>query len=188
MKSGKVVKVFVSRNGHTVTLRYPTIKDLDGALTYANNLIKEDTYVEIYGKPLTRAEEKKWLEDALKRIKKGEMIQLVVEIGGHYVGSASLTRGVRRKSHVAAAAIGLAREYREEGIGTILFHSLLDEGSKLGLRLIELSCFENNPRALHVYEKIGFKTIGVIPGAIHFKDAYVGEVKMYLPLDESPAH
>ncbi len=60
--------------------------------------------------------------------------------------------------------------------------SLIDEARSLGLRLLTLSCFENNAPALHVYEKLGFQKAGIIPEAISYKGKYINEIHMYLPL------
>ena len=78
--------------------------------------------------------------------------------------------------------IALVRQFRDEGIGTELLKTLISEGRTAGLRLLTINCFENNDRALHVYEALGFIQAGVIPGEVSYKGKYYGEIKMYLPL------
>ncbi|MEK7119576.1 MAG: GNAT family N-acetyltransferase, partial [Patescibacteria group bacterium] len=72
--------------------------------------------------------------------------------------------------------------YRQEGIGYQLLSTLIEEGKKAGLKLLILHCFENNDRALHLYEKLGFKRAGLVPGVYAYKGTFVGEVTLYLPL------
>jgi len=188
MKPGQMIKTFTSAKGTVVTFRYIKRDDLDGALQYINTLIAEDTFIGLYGKPLTRSEEKKFLEESLKDLKTGEKSHIIVEVNGHIVGEAELRRQrLPRNKHVGSVAISLLSPYRQEGIGTELMKTLVKEAKRLGMRLIELTCFENNPRALHVYEKIGFRSIGVIPGAIIYKGKYVGEVVLYLSLANDAA-
>ncbi len=182
MELGKVIKTFKSNKGNDVVFRYPKWEDLDAMLAYANALIAEDTFIELYGKPLTRDEEAKFLKDTMEQIKKGKKLQLIAEINGQYAGSGELRIGERRKQHVGDLGVSLSAQYREEGIGTELLLCLIGEAKHFGLRLLTLKCFENNVRAIHVYEKLGFKRAGTVPAAISYKSQYVGEVKLYLPL------
>lgn len=175
-------KSFISKKGNTVTFRDLRTDDLDGMLAFANALIAEDTFVELSGKPLTREEEEKTLKESLKQIEKGKKVWVVVEINGRYCGSGEIRIGSRRHSHVGEIGISVAKEFREEGIGTELLKTLIDTAKEKGLRLLTLYCFENNTRACHVYEKFGFIKSGIVPGAISYKNEYIGEVKFYLPL------
>ncbi len=182
MKPGEIIKTFTSKKGHVVTLRAPTSQDIDQILTYANNLILEDTYVLISGEPITREEEIPFLNDRLKNIEKGEEISIVIEINKTVCGMAGITREKYRSHHVGIPGISIAQKFRGEGIGKILFTTLIEESKKLGLRLLILHCFENNINAFRLYESLGFKKIGVIPEAILFKGSYIGQIVMYLSL------
>lgn len=183
MQFGEVIQTFQSKKGNSVVFRYLREDDLDGMLTFINTLIREDTFIGLYGEELTYEEEKKVFGEAIDGIKKGDKIIIVVEINGIYSGSGDLRREtVRRKKHGGNIGISLLKEYREEGIGTLLLKSLIDEARTMGLRLLTLTCFENNDRALHVYEKLGFKKVGLVPEACLYKDKYYGEVVMYLKL------
>lgn len=173
---------FKSKKGNDVLFRYPKTEDLDDCLTFANKIIKEDTFVDLSGKPKTRQEQKKWLDELLEQVEKGEKVHLVARVNGNYAGNGEVRIGKLRRSHVGEIGIALAKEYRNEGIGTELIRALIDEARAHGVRLLSLSCYENNDRACHVYQKLGFQKIGVIPNAIKWKDGYVGEVKFYRPL------
>lgn len=177
---GQVIKTFTSNKGNTVVFRYPTAGDVDAMLTYVNELIREDTFIEMSGKELTREEEEKYLENALEEIRKDMKRMLIVEVNGQYAGSGEVRRQTFRKRHVGDIGISLAKAVREEGIGHELMKALIDEARSLELKLLTLSCFENNQRALHVYKKTGFRVAGIMPGAVLFKEKYIGEIKMYL--------
>ncbi|MCX6792041.1 MAG: GNAT family N-acetyltransferase [Candidatus Gottesmanbacteria bacterium] len=182
MKLGTVIKTFNSNKGNTIVLRYPKEDDLDAMLVFANELIAEDTFILLSGKPLTKEEEKKFLDDLLESIRKGETASLYAFCDGKLIGSASVRREKYRKSHVGIPGIAIIKQYREEGIGLILFNELIEQSKKMGLRLLTLECFEGNNRALHMYEQFGFRRVGVIPEAVLYKGKYIGEVVMYLPL------
>lgn len=182
MEFGQVLKTFTSKKGNQIIFRYPKEDDLDAMLTYINELIREDTFIEMSGEELTLEEEKKFLDELLRDIKTDMRRHVVVEVNGQYAGNGEVRRQTYRKRHEGQLGISLAKAVREEGIGTELMSALIDEGRKLSLRLLTLSVFENNPRAIHLYKKFGFRTAGVIPGAIAYQGEYVGEIKMHLLL------
>lgn len=182
MEYGRILKTFTSKKGNTVIFRYPKQDDLDGMLSYANAMIDEDTYILLSGPHLTREYEQQFFDGVIRQMEEGSLEHIVVEVNGEYAGNASIERGKYRKSDVGHVGLGILRKYREEGIGSELLNTMIAESRRMGLRVIELSCFENNPRALHVYEKLGFKRSGVTPDAIAYRGAYVGEVHYYLPL------
>lgn len=183
MVFGEVIKTCTSKKGKLVTFRYLHPRDLDDMLRYVNQLIDEDTFIGIYGKKLTRLEESEFLTQELKDMKAGIKSHIVVEVDGRYAGSAQIRpQELRRKKHGADIGMSLAKDSRDQGIGTELLTVLIQEARRMGFRLLTLGCFENNDIALHVYRKMGFKIAGIIPESIHYKESYVGEVIMYLPL------
>ena len=182
MKFGKIIKTFKSKKGNIIVLRYPRKEDLDDLLGYVNDLIREDTFVLISGKPETRHGEEKFLRQLLRSMQAGEALSLVIERNNKIVGMTGVAREKFRMRHVGMLGISLAPEVREEGIGTVAFSTIIDESKKMGLKLLTLHCFENNTRAIHMYEKFGFVRMGVIPNAVLFHGKYVGQISMYLPL------
>jgi RimJ/RimL family protein N-acetyltransferase len=131
---------------------------------------------------MTLDEEKAYLEDALDKIQKGKKIHLVVEVDGQFAGSGEVRFFDKRKSHVGEIGISISDSFREEGIGTKLMESLINEARSAGLKMLVLNCFENNPRALHTYEKVGFMKSGIVPGMLFYKNEYIGEISMYKKL------
>lgn len=179
---GKVIKTFKSKKGNQVVFRYPQKDDFQAVWGFACDLAAEDTFVELSGSGPTREEEQKWFGDVLKNVSERKTIHITVVVGGTYAGNAEVRRGKYRKNHVGEISLSLAPAFRDEGIGTQLLKALIDESRAFGLRLLTINCFENNQRALHVYEKLGFKIAGIIPGALAYKGTDVGEVKLFLPL------
>lgn len=182
MIPGNIVKTFTSKKGNSVIIRYLAKNDLYDLLNFVNNLIVEDTFVQLSGVSITLKEEKKYLDESLAAIKNGKKIHLVVTVDGRFAGSAEIRRFDRRKSHVGEIGISLAREFRQEGIGSILLQTLIDEGRAAGLKLLIIHCFENNKLAGHVYEKLGFVRAGIVPGVYAYRGNYIGEMVFYLPL------
>lgn len=182
MNQEEIVKTFKSHKGNEVIVRQLRLEDLDDLTRYANALIEEDTFILLSGKKLTRDEEMEYVADSLKKVAKGEKVHLVALINGVLASSCEVRRLNRRASHVGEIGISIAKEFREEGIGTELVRLLIEEAKKIGVTLLFLHCFDINARAIHVYEKVGFKKAGVIPGMFRYKDGVVGQVTMYLAL------
>ncbi|MEZ4629641.1 MAG: GNAT family protein [Deinococcales bacterium] len=78
-----------------------------------------------------------------------------------------------------------SNENRNKGYGQEAIKLILDYGFKsLKLHRIELEVYEFNPRALHVYEKLGFVKEGVLRDILYFKERYHNAVKMSLLANE----
>jgi RimJ/RimL family protein N-acetyltransferase len=182
MKPGKIIHTWKTKKGNQAVIRVIKSSDLINLLNFVNELIKEDTFVQLSGAPLTLSYERKYLIEAIKKVKKDQKIHLVVDVNGNFAGSCEVRIFEKRKSHVGEIGISLGKNFRDEGIGTVCLITLISEARKLGLKLITLNCFEINQRAIHTYEKIGFKTAGVIPGMLYYKKKYQNEQIMYINL------
>lgn len=165
-----------------LTIRPLEIGDTRALLTFANDLIAEDTYLMLSGKKMTYTEEKKYVQNSLDRMKKKEKIHLVATVGGRVVGSAEIRRGEKRRYHTGEIGIAILSSYRGQGLGNKLMETLIFEGKRLGLRMLMLHCFENNAVALALYEKFGFIRCGLLPEALKYRGTFAGEVTLYKSL------
>lgn len=172
---------FISKKGNKVVFRNPNMDDFEPIWQFACNLAKEDTFVALNKVP-TEIEERKWFDEMIEKVENNTAIYIFVDVNVTFAGNGRVLIGSQRGAHVGHLGISLAPQFRSEGIGTELMKSLISEAKSHKLRLLELTCFENNTAALHMYEKVGFKKAGVVPGAIKWKDEFVGSVHMYLPL------
>lgn len=177
----KLVKSFRSKKGNDVVFRYPEASDYADMYAFACDIGSEDTFVSLAAPP-TEKEERDFFTSMLESVEKKESIYIMAYVGGMFAGNARVNRGKGRHEHSGSIGISLRAAFRDEGIGTELMKSLIDEARDTGLRLLTLTCFETNAPALHVYEKLGFQKAGVTPGAISYKGQYIGEVHLYLPL------
>jgi RimJ/RimL family protein N-acetyltransferase len=184
MEPGKVFTSFKSNKGNTVVIRYPVERDVVAMHQYINTLHAEDTYLTMLGgQPITFSQEKQFVENVLKAIKSDAARVFLITVEGKIIGVCDVWKEREpRLRHVGVLGIALLPEYREEGIGTQLMKFLISQGKDMGLRMIRLTCFANNPRALHLYEKLGFRKVGVLPGAILYQKRYIDQVIMYVPL------
>ena len=99
-------------------------------------------------------------------------MMLTAWIDGRLAGVANISFLQRRKvCHRASISISIRRAYWHLGLGTILMNELVDTAKKRPeVRLVELEFIEGNSRAQALYEKVGFRIVGVHPDAFVLKD------------------
>ena len=182
LKPGKIIKKFTTKKENEVVIRYPKWEDLEGLLEFINNLSQEDTFVLYNGERVTKEWEMEYLVQAFKDVERGNRIQLCAFVSGKLVANSSVIRKRLRAKHVGSIAISVVQGYREEGIGSELLKTLIDESKKLGLKMLLIDLFANNKRAQHVYQKIGFKECGRFPKMYFYKGQYVDQIMMSLEL------
>jgi len=77
-----------------------------------------------------------------------------------------------RARHVANAGFIVAPQWRNRGLGWLLGAVMLDYAKELGYRGVLFNLvFSENTVARHLWEKLGFRTLGVIPGVVRKNDA-----------------
>ena len=130
------------------------------------------------------AEEKSWLNGVISGIKKKQKVMLVVEYNGKYAGNCGIDRKNWKQSHVATLGVGMAKEIREKGIGTLLINETITLAKKRmkGLEVLHLTVMEYNKRAERVYKKLGFKKICRVPKEVKENGKYIDEYIMHLYL------
>ena len=64
-----------------------------------------------------------------------------------------------------------------------MMRTLIKQAHAMGLKVLKLSAFKNNERAIHVYEKVGFVQTGRIPKKFFREGKYVDEMIMAVLLE-----
>lgn len=175
---GEVIKTFITKKGRKILFRFPDISDVESCRQFINELSKEDTFITYSGEQLNFDEEKRYVEEWLDKMSKGDMVLILGFEGDRVVVNTSVTRMSRRSKHVGLVAISVHKDYREEGIGSEVLNLLEEYGRKMSLRMFELTVFANNDRAQHVYQKHGFQKVGQIPEKLLYRDQYIDEIVM----------
>jgi len=178
MKSGRVVQSFSVGDGRRVVLRTPRWEDVDDLLELINSLVDERAEISRDERVPSRDAEVDWLSRVLAAVEKDEEFFLVAEVDGKVVASSSLDRLRAYAKHVGAIGIVIKNGFRDLGIGTRMMRALEEQARGMGLKVLTLSTFATNKRALHVYEEVGFVQTGRVPRK-HFKGGdYIDEVIM----------
>ncbi len=87
-------------------------------------------------------------------------------------------------SHVANAAFMVVPGGRGQGIGRAMGEHCLNEARRLGYRAMQFNfVVSTNTSAIHLWERLGFRIVGTLPGAFqHPQKGYVAVYVMYRSL------
>lgn len=181
MRPGTVIYRGKSRTGLPILVRYPTLKDVGIMRRYINTLSKERTYILRQGKQFSYADEKKYVQRQLTQIKRNRAVFLLMFSGTTLIGNSGIDLHTGAKRHEGGFGISIAKDFRNQGIGTLLMKLILSEAKKKlkGMKIITLGVFANNPRAIGLYEKFGFRKYGSLPKGILHRGKFVDEYFMY---------
>ena len=101
---------------------------------------------------------------------------------GELIADGSLSGLPRRMSHYAELVLSVIKEQWNQGIGGRLLDELIAYARQASIEIIRLEVRSDNAGAIHLYEKYGFKRVGMIPGYFKINDTYVDFVMMCLDL------
>lgn len=97
------------------------------------------------------------------------------------IGDAGITqiRNHMKYRHRAYFGISIRKQYCDLGLGSIILKIALEQAKINGFEQVELGVFNDNLRAIHLYEKYGFQKYGIQPKAFKLKDGtYRDEIIM----------
>ena len=177
MKTGQVLKEFFVKGGDKVVLRTPKWEDLDDLLELINSIVDEGAEIGRAEKVL-REEEIDWLSGLLARLERGRTFFVVAEVKGSVIASSDIARQSGFQKHVGVVGIVIKNGFRELGIGTAMMRVLVEQAQEMGLKVLTLTAFASNKRAIHVYEKVGVVQTGLIPKKLLKQGKYIDEVIM----------
>jgi L-amino acid N-acyltransferase YncA len=104
----------------------------------------------------------------------------VAESGGRSVGTCILRPNQSGGgSHVANAAFMVAPHTRGQGLGRAMGEHCLSEARRLGFCAMQFNfVISTNESAIHLWNELGFKIVGSLPGA--FRHPEKGDVDVYV--------
>lgn len=183
MRPGTVIYVGSPKRDMSILLRYPTMRDVKAMQNYINALSRERTFINRQGERFSYSDEKKYVQAEIERIKKNKSVFLLLFSGRRLIGCGGIALRDGAMSHQASLGISIAKEFRDQGLGTLLMEYLHREAKKRlkGIRIITLAVFANNPRAIALYKKFGFKEHGLLRKGLFRRGTYVDEMYMHRP-------
>jgi len=163
---------FTLKDGRKAVIRSPKDEDIQGMLDYLYISAGETEFIIRYPEECEKytPEGEKALFDRINASDNEVMLVCVVE--GKVAGNCQIVWKTGLKvRHRASVAIALLKEYWNQGIGTRLFEEMIRIAEENeNITQMELEFIEGNTRARALYEKMGFRIVGIKPNAIRLKD------------------
>jgi RimJ/RimL family protein N-acetyltransferase len=177
MKEGTILRSFNVKDGKNVTLHAPKWSDLDDYLHFINSLVEEKAMIMMNEKQ-TRDSEIGWISQLLSNVERDKIVALIAEVDNRFVGSCEITPKRGYLAHLGSLGISLIDGYRDIGIGQEMMLEAEKQARRLGVEVVELEVFAANARAIHVYEKVGYKVTGRVPNAVKWNGGYMDSLIM----------
>lgn len=174
-------QTITSKSGKTITLRFPTLENVQALWEYINMLSEERTYISYQGEDISFAEEETFLKDIIEKIEKRKNVTLLAFDEKKLIGMVDITMQSRIDRHIGVFGITLHRDYRGDGIGKQMMDIVITIAKDRieELEIITLGVFGTNGKACQLYEKMGFETYGVLPQGVKLENGYVDHIYMY---------
>jgi ribosomal protein S18 acetylase RimI-like enzyme len=155
--------------------------DVEMCLLFINSFIEDPEGMMLNKNKMSMQDEKAWLEDMLAQARMHKAVVLIAEHKGVLAGMTHA--GVRpgRADHVAELGLAVAKEYRGLGLGSYLLKAIAEtarEKLQPEPRMLRLSVFAGNDKAMALYKKHGFEVVARIPKQFQFGDGLVDEIVM----------
>jgi RimJ/RimL family protein N-acetyltransferase len=147
-----------------LTIRTATAEDAAELLGYVERLLAEDLPGIFRRRVPSLAEEYEFIAS---RTRPEKCTLLVAVLDGRVVGVADfIGQANQQERHAGTFGISMDRSARGLGIGTALIEALVAWAREHGITRIQGWAFSSNPRAVALYERLGFAREGVARQAI----------------------
>lgn len=112
----------------------------------------------------------------------GRSAMLLAWEDNEIIGCGSLSPLGRRMSHRGEVALSVRKSHWGRGTGSELLGSLIEQAGRSDIEIISLEVRCDNKRAIHLYEKLGFRRIGTFPAFFRIGSEYIDFDIMVLDL------
>ncbi len=177
---------FSLKNGEEVEIKelQETRLTASGFLRFISEIVRErpEQFINMDGYSVpSLKEEKKWLNEQFREIKKGNKIFLVALKNGKLIGDAFALRGIQRNHDKVAFGISVSRKHRGKGLGKKLLQETIKLAKKkFKPKIIYLNVVAGNKPAHQLYKKLGFREIGRLRKWVKVRGKYWDLVYMRL--------
>lgn len=181
--SSSILKETKLKNGQVLVIRKPTLEDAEEMIEYLNAVGAESDNL-TYGKDelhLTVEQE----EEYIKNVNNDDNALMILGIIHNSVVCIARISSPNnsRIAHNSELGISVKKEYWKNGIGSIVMEELINfaKGHDV-IRNISLGVKASNDNAIRMYEKFGFKKVGVHKGFFNVNGILDDEILMDLYL------
>lgn len=180
-------KVIEIKNGEKVIIRHIDKSDIDGVWDNFNEVIDEAIYLPVLFPVRSQYEKHSWFNSLQNE---SEICVVAVhrdfKAPNNVLGQCEISNSEwDAATHIGKLGVIVKSEFRNMGIGYHLIDFAIRESKRLNKKeKIILSTFTENKRALHLYTKMGFKTVGIRKKQFYMNSRYYDEVLMELWIED----
>lgn len=172
-------KTIQLKNNEIIVLRHIQKDDLDEIWDNYNEVIDEGKYQPSFTKVVDKFEKVSWYNELVGY----NNLCIVAEYNSpqrkKIIGQCTIHHDDWEASeHVGTLGIIIRREFRNLGLGTQLIEFAIEESKQNGKKKIVLGTLVTNTFAIRLYEKLGFRRIGIRKKQFYMKKKYIDELLM----------
>ena len=173
-------------HGREFVLRLPQPLDALQVVGYSNEFNAESEFTLFPEERITLTDAQGYINRVLAKIQRGEAVYLFAFCQEQLVGRVSLNLDSGVQRHQGELGISVRQGFRNLGLGRVMIEEVLELASQNlpGLEQAWLTTFANNDRALHLYQKLGFREFGRLPRGIKRGEEYCDFVYMWKRVGE----
>ncbi len=142
-----------------------------------NELIEEEAMIGGDSKR-TRDQQVDSHAETMKAVEGGRAVVVIAEADGKAVGQSNARKRSGRQKHTAGLGVFVRKQYWGQGIGSEMMRELENQAEALGVEILYLEVYGISP-AMRLYERLGYREYGRLPGGIKYRGEYVDCVSMY---------
>jgi len=142
-----------------------------------NGLIEEEAMIGGDSKR-TRDQQVDSHAEMMKSVEGGRAVVVIAELDGKAVGQSNARKRGGRLRHTAILGVFVQKRFRNQGIGSELMMELENQARAIGVEILYLEVYGISP-ATGLYERLGYREHGRLPGGIKYRGEYVERVSMY---------
>lgn len=172
------------KNGASVVIREVQIEDAQILVEYMKivNIETKNLMREPHEFKMTIEEEISFIEKVLKS---NNQCMYLVFLNNDLISTAGFHGSMlSRVNHRVSIGISVLQAYNNLGVGSIVMEELISKAKEYHKTKIELEVRSDNPNAIHLYGKFGFKIEGYREDGFYVDDKFVGLTLMGLNLRE----
>jgi RimJ/RimL family protein N-acetyltransferase len=179
--SKHILKEIKLNNGHQLILRKPVVEDAKRMVEYLNIVGGESDNL-LFGKGefrLTVEQEMKYIENISND---ANILMILGIINDNIVSVAQISSPNRKRiAHNSDVSISVKKEYWGNGIGSAVMEELISFAKEHDtIKNISLGVKASNHKAIAMYEKFGFKKVGVHKDYFNVDSNFDDEILMDL--------
>ncbi len=171
------------KNGLYLSIEQAKTSDAEDIIDFLNSVGGESDNL-LFGKDefnMSLEDEKKFIENVNRSSASaffiGRVDNEIVCFGN------VMAQGRKRVSHQSNLALAVKKKFWGLGVGTHLMNVLIDYAKNTGqTEILHLGVRSENKSAIKLYEKMGFRQIGIYPDFFKINDRYYDEILMNLYL------